>query len=38
MTVSRGNTNYVSKDLRLKKTGRLHFPIEKRISDKFPLS
>ena len=38
MTVSRGNPNKVSKEQRLKKTRRLWFPVEKRISNKFPLS
>ena len=33
MTVSRGNTNKVSKELRLNKTRRLQFPIEKQIGD-----
>ena len=38
MTFSRGNTNKVSKELRLKKTRRSWFPLENRISDKFLLT
>ena len=38
MTVSRGNTNKVSKELHLKKTRRLWFPVEKQIGEKLPLT
>ena len=38
MTVSRGDTSKVRKELRVKKTRRLWFPIEKAIGDNFPLT
>ena len=38
MTVFRGNTTKVSKQLRLMKMRRLWFPVEKQIGDEFALT